>query len=472
MKTYKSTMIALIVLLVVIAGFFIAWPFIFHKETSPDVVPPTSERMLASSSVGTNTINNGDVVKIESNYNEHFIVEKVNGIWTSTTHPQLKIYDIAVDTLITSFSGLYGSLITEDEALVSNLKQYGLDDCPYVTFYLKSGEKHTLKIGNVTEKTSDYMQYKYAIIDGSKKLYSIQATDAKQLLVTKILLMRLNVFTLNVSKINNIKRYIKDALEYDLQADYSSDAKAWNMIAPIKIKGDSDKIAQITSAVGTLVLEDITEANSAKLDSYGLVNPGMKLVITDSDKVTQSLEIGNITSNNESYYCTLDGTNDVYTVSAISLQFLQESSVSYTKPNAYMINIKELSTIDITIDDQNYKMEVVDETNETFKFNGKILVGKESVDQFRSVLTSLFMLKISQVEPQNADLGALQLKVVYTLLNGTKVTVEAYKKDEISSYLFVDGKYIGGYANSKQIYGATPDGVMGEIELIKTMLPS
>ena len=95
MKQYKVTFISLIVLAVVLAGYFLISGLIGGEPSNDDQDQVRRERVLA--------FNPNRVVKIETHYKEDFVLEKIDDKWVCTSHDDLKVHESSIISILNSW---------------------------------------------------------------------------------------------------------------------------------------------------------------------------------------------------------------------------------------------------------------------------------------------------------------------------------------------------------------------------------
>jgi len=274
---------------------------------------------------------------------------------------------------------------------------------------------------------------------------------------------------------------------YRLEADFAGDEntnKLWNIVSPVKISGNSSVVEEFLKTVDSLVIADTAEANCQDLSVYGLDVPAFKYLFTDN-KGTYTISLGNKTTDGNYYYCTVNNGVDVFRVYASNLQFVDNPILSYAYPYAFFENYNTLKSIDIELlgklnEKHNLIFQFGDDNAEIITFNG--ISAKEMDDngktvydylyEVKGITTYCYALQIDKIEPDmSVDKGELLCRITYNRQDGSSCVVEAYSRDEATSYLFVDDKYMGGYCENRRIFSETDhEGLAGTIHAYQKLI--
>ncbi len=479
MKSFKTAIIAVIVLVVVIAGYFVATNLIEqNNETNATPVPE-------SSTVTIYEYNSDDVVKIVTEGMESFTLELgEDEIWKCTSHPHLNISDSAVYNIVTLLDGVTGELLYDEGAFKGELKDFGLDDPHLFTIYFKDGKSITYKTGDLNPSGTSY----YVMLDGSDKIYAVNTTYGIRLRLSQATITESDLITFaDTADLRSIQLTRKGSVYYRMEADLSGDSeddKQWQIIEPIKITGNASNIESFIEALDALSFADTAEPNCTDLTKYGLENPSYEYTFTDS-KDTYVLSVGNSTTDGSYYYCTVNGGNDVLRVYASSLTFLDNTMLSYAYTYAFFENYTTLNSIEIDIrGNVNEKHELVfqfgEDNAEMITLDG---VGAKKVDkngntvydylyEVKGITTYCYALQVDAVDIEmSLPKGDLLCRITYNRQDGTSCVVEAYERDEATAYLYVDGEYMGGYCDTWRIFSTTDhQGIVGTIDAFEKLI--
>ncbi len=466
MKQYRTTLIALGILVVLVAAFLVARPFLFRQEEEPGEEGNTYETVLPFS--------RDDIVKLESQFQERFVLEKKDsGSWSCLTHPEITLYSVSLTTILTKVVNLSGTLVAEGDEATEDLSRFGFaEDSYYLTCTLKDGSEYKLIYGTKSHSGSKI----YVRVEGVPKIYTISQSDAKVLQLTKISLISSMVLQFDdKEKIQDFSIQKKGERTLSAKADFSGSEKAWNVFYPISIDGDTDEINKLIDTLTSLTLADLAASDCQDLSLYGLDNPSVVYTLADN-KTSRSLSFGSLSANNQYYYCTFDGGNDVYTILAESVTFLDTDPINYIYRYVFLESVEGLSQVRITFDGADHVLDMAFTDNTaTYIFDGVNVVsgGNDFSTPFKKILTSLLSIKLQALEAEPAERGSLLAEVVYKRLDGSQVTVSCYQRDvdNTTMHLYVDGVYAGGYTGTRSLYGTAEEyGLRGCLDSLLSCL--
>jgi len=504
MRQYRTTLIALGVIVLALVGFFLAKNFISVKDDEPTATQaPTStvEYMVNA--------NNSEFNRVECFYKEKLKLKLEGSTWFCTDPSDFSIYSTAAYNLVSDFAGLSGTVIIGTDEYPSDnietfLEFYGItENSPYFEAFRKDGTSVKLIIGNATSTGSMY----YAKIDGINKIYTITAT---KFLVTRSALIDSTIFSFSdVEQIKEIVINKNGVKETELRASFVNEDKTWNMLKPIVIGGNIDgNIKSLVSSLEALAIESLQESNSSDLSIYGLSVPVAEYILADS-KSTQSIQIGNKSQDGLYYYCTINNNKDVYTVLSSSITFIDNDPLLYANCYPYIETWTNLDSIDITtysggvpshnimryeftggkiydeLTDQ-YDVEAYYYMNEIPSYkkddNGSYIYGDPNDDvdlnwEFKGIYTQLISIQIDGLCEEPVTKGDLLCRIVYKTKadaenpkEAAETVFEYYYRDDTTAYIYKNGVFFFGYTKQSRIYGADGIGIVGTIDLYKTEL--
>jgi len=504
MKQYRTTLIALVVIVLALMVFFLAKNLIPNNDDEPTATetPVSSVEYLVDA-------NYSEFNRIECFYKEKLKLKLEGTTWICSEPSDFKIYSTAAFNLVSDFTGLKGTVIIGVDEYPSNdvdtfLAYYGISDTsPYFEAFRKDGTSIKLVVGNATSTGSMY----YAIIEGVNKIFTITST---KFLVTRSSLIDSKIFSFSDSEqVKEIVINKNGVTETELRASFVNEEKTWNMLKPIIIGGNIDgNIKALVSSLEALAIESLQEANCSDLSVYGLSVPVAEYILTDS-KTTQSIQIGNKTQDGTGYYCTINSNKDVYIVLSSEITFIDNYSLLYANCYPYIETWTNLDTIDITtysagvashnimryeftgekiydeITDQ-YEVEAFYYMNEIPNFkkdaNGSYVYGDPNDDvdlgwEFKGIYTQLISIQLDGLCVEPTSKGDLLCRVVYKTKEDAENSKEAaetvfeyYYRDDTTAYIYKNGVFFFGYTKQSRIYGTDGVGIVGTIDLYKTEL--
>ena len=248
--------------------------------------------------------------------------------------------------------------------------------------------------------------------------------------------------------------------------------------------GHSANVEAFLETVDSLIIADTAEQNSQNLSAYGLDNPAFKYVFKDN-KNTYIISLGDKTSDGNYYYCTVNEGNDVFRVYASNLKFVDNPVLSYAYTYAFFENYTGLKSVDIELMgsvNEKHKLEFIfgEDDSETILFDGTSADkvgddGKKIYDylyEVKGITTYCYALQVDKIEAEMLfSKGDLICRISYTRKDGSVCVVEAYERDDATCYLYVDGKYMGGYCDTWRIFSETDhQGILGTIRAYEKLI--
>lgn len=466
MRQYRTTLVALGLIVVLFVSFVLLRPILFQEK----------EEVPEDETVYNNLFpfQSKDIVKIESQAQERYVLEKNDaGRWLCTSNPDIAVYDSAMTTILNRIVGLSAGVLVEGQEAEESLERFGFDEeTDFLRCTMADGTQQTLYYGTKSHDGSRT----YVRVDGVSKIYSLSRYDVNNLQLTRMSLINANIFHFDdTDKIQYFSIYKKGQAVLNAQASFSAEDKTWQVSHPLSIAGDDEEIEDVIKALVSLSLSELVAADCQDLSQYGLEVPRASYVLEDN-KVKRTLSVGGMSANQEYYYCTVDDSKDVYTVLASTFSFLDTDPITYIYRYLFLENVEGLSQVSLQIGGQTYLMDLhFTEDTATYLFNGINMVegDRDFSSQYKKLLTAMLSLKLQNLEEEPAQKGKLLAEFLYTRLDGTTATVSCYQRDEdnTSMHLYVDGEYSGGYASTRNLYGTAAEyGVQGCLDVLLALL--
>ena len=480
MKKYLTTIIALIVIAVLLSGFFIA-----KKAGWLDPKPTATNDPYADIETGpvfafftTDENAFSKISEIESvNAGEALVLVKSNGEWVSTSHESLSVISKNVNGCINSMRSLNGRVAYNGEMTESKLLEFGFKDSgTYIGLKLSDGTQHKIVYGKDNQSGTSA----YAWEEGTEKVFLVDKYQLNSTLVDAVDLLDSRVFSFDdpgqISRIN----ITKDGSDYlKLQAVISTDPDAprtWKVSHPLERVGKTATVEALLSSLTSTLLTGIEKMNCEDTSVYGLSPAKFKVSVTSPQK-TVTLSIGDLTPDRENYYVSVDDSSDVFLVEASNITFTDTSLLSFMDEYIFMVSYTKLKTVDIEILGRTYKLtyEATGEReNEIFTINGTNVYFNEDRDyrgDFKRIGTAMYGLKLTALSDEPSEKGELLCRIRYEEHDGTVNVVECFDRDGSTMYLYLNGAYQGGYGNR---YLLTSDndnyGIIGTIDNLYALM--
>ena len=179
MRNFKTTIIALVVLIVAIVVFICVKSFI-GKDSEPDETDATS------TSVSIFNIDTEKVTKVRALNEEEFSLYKTEDIWHCNSHLDMEVYSESVEDIIDDFASLKGNIITDFDSL----SDYNINEkSPYTELELSDGTTYKLMFGTTDAQGS----YRYVMVSGQEDtIFRVFEVYASKIMLTRGLLVKLN----------------------------------------------------------------------------------------------------------------------------------------------------------------------------------------------------------------------------------------------------------------------------------------
>lgn len=477
MKSFKTAIIAIVVLAVAITGYFVAKGVI--QKNQPQEETPADE----NTGVTVLSFDTDQVVRIESNDTESFVLTKSDSGWSCESPADVKLGVNSVADILNTLSNVKGTRLFAKGEWTGSLSDYGLEKPSLFTLYLSDGSRIQVKIGGMNPAGTMY----YVMLDGSDEIFTVNTIYGKRLKLTRNLLISGKLIELSdTSKLKTIEIKKKGESYCIFEADFSVSGdtnKAWNITYPIPMAGNTSVVDSLGEALAGLTVFDLLEANCQNLSQYGLEIPNVQYILTDN-KVTATCEFGNKTADGEFYYCTINGGKDVYRLNADNINFVDNTILAYAYPYAFFENYNTLSSIDIeifgTVNQRRKLTFQFGEDTELLSLDGVPSVKKDAegnkiydyLYEIKGITTYCYALQIDGLDiAASQPKGALACRITYHRQDGSSCVVEAYERDAATVYLYVDGTYMGGYCDSWRIFSETDhQGLWGTIKAYEDLI--
>lgn len=470
MKQYKLTIISLIVIAVVLVGFFVV-SSVMDKDDGNEVAVPTKD-IETESVFGFSSIS--EIQSYESNIVDDIKLERdSSGNWSCSTYEDIKLYAAGINTALSSVRSCMAAVVYQGEITDEVIKNYEISRTQHIKVTLKDGTVYTLRFG--MQKPGEAMYF--AAVEEKGKVYLINSTYKNAATLTKENLLYTQIFSFNdKGKIKNIEVHKKGEMFMSLTSKFTEESRTWTMKYPLERPCDDSYVEEVINSVTSIFTAEYIEGDCEDLSKYGLDNPAYFLKLTDN-KGSQTLSIGNRIPEGGQFYCVFGGDNNVFTIAMESVAFTDDSVIKYMNANIFnrMYTVLESIKVEITCGDinENFTMGFdIWEDGEQLYFNGNPLADNNAaIKAFRRLNTAVYSLDLVGLEPEPETKGELLIRITYTMsADGEVVVVEGYRNDETTMSLYENGKYCGGYDYIRQITGENNSyGIMGTLENFKTI---
>lgn len=427
MRFYRNAIILVAVLAVLAGAYFLVNRVNSGKLTIDDAINITK-------------IDEANIQEMTIENDEGIYTFKKNGTeWEMISDNRFKFDKYRVDLIATYFASLDAEKLIEENA--SDLSRYGLDKP--VTVTIKTADSETgLLLGNPTPTNEAY----YAMKKGDNTVYTVSIYIGENMKVTKNDLKDKNLFNVLSTEVTKMSLIRDDKIIFNAEM---TEETGWKMKEPIDGEVNMVKLNQSIESTIRAQIASFIEEDAKDLSKYGLDKPKYVLEIgTNTDKAI--VELGNIREDAENeIYAKFKDSNEVVTFHPSNLDFIDIETADIVQTLVYIVDIRDVSAVDVTIDGKTIKSRIESELSkeEEDKFYiddmDVTVKGEEGKDAFRDYYMALIGVTFQSVEP-DAVVPSVEPEIVfdYTLeVSPGRVKIEFIPKDENSYYVVKNGKY-------------------------------
>jgi len=130
------------------------------------------------------------------------------------------------------------------------------------------------------------------------------------------------ILALNQGDITGIAIRKKGSEELTL---VKNDTGKWQITAPRQLRADQDAVSSLLTTLSTLNSDRLIEDKAANLEQYGLAQPSLEVEVTEKNKKTDKLLIGDDTPSSSAAYAAVAGDPRVFTLPSYSKNSLDKS---------------------------------------------------------------------------------------------------------------------------------------------------
>ncbi len=462
MKQWKI-IIVFSVLLALLIGTLVATSILKNnKDTTSNVSPtPAIDPVIA--------IEEKDVSKItieNSNGKLEIVPGKgkdASGSETSTwklSYPENIVFS---EASVSSKISLY-TQITAEKLVAgkdANLSEFGLDKpLATVSVYLKSGVTKKILYGNETASIGA----NYVMLEGSGRICTTGSSNVSAAKASVLDFLDTNVLnSITVADTMNLTfKRAKDNLLFTAKSNNNASADGqtpatWQIITPIKIEANAEGYSVLLDQLTKITADSFIENAPKDFAKYGLDKPAYEFAIASKDKTIKCILGGN--AGNGSLYAYSDYVKAVFIINSGSLTLIDKPFVEMINSFVHMASIWEVKAIDINIDAQNIRCDIVDsqdkDTKSDFKVNGKDanVMSSSEDSYFRGFYQSIISIFIKGIDVEAKPEYIPTISISYTMIDVKKnIKLDFVKRDELTYFVFKDKIYQGYYVNKDDFY--------------------
>ena len=122
----------------------------------------------------------------------------------------------------------------------------------------------------------------------------------------------------------------------------------WQITAPKSLPADADAVSSMLSTLSSLSSDRTIEDKAASLEQYGLIQPAIELDITDKNKKTSKLLVGDDTPAGTAVYAAITGDPRVFALSSYKKSSLDKSTNDLRDKRLLTFDSDKVSSIELT----------------------------------------------------------------------------------------------------------------------------
>ena len=439
MKLYRNAII-----LVVIVALLVGAYFVVSKNKAADVDPDASTPTDTIKVVDYTTDKLASVTV--QNPDGTFVLTQQGTAWVLTSPTDIKADPSVLSSIAINASSIIADKLVEENA--QDLTKYGLDKSVVVKLELKDKTEKSFEIGEKTPTKGGY----YVKVTGENKVYVVSSYTCDQIIINRNGLKSKDLFGITSDMINKISMDRKGENVFTSEAD-AQVKTSWNLLKPIKGNTNTTALTPMFDALsGTRVMEFIEE-KPADLSKYGLDKPSYAFDFGTTTAGAFKLLLGDEKTKGSEMYAKLDGRDEVFTIDSTAYNFLDKPLREIIDLFVYLVNIDQVTGIDLTMDGRTDKMKLdvykdkdgnSDSDKDKFTFNGKDATGKNEDDKqpFREFYQALIAIGLDEVDLSGAKpVDNPDISINYTLKDGS-MKIDYVSKDADYYYVFRNGEYV------------------------------
>lgn len=482
-KKNLITMISLLLVLVLMSGFYI-WYINKDKLDREDISDTGSSQIIA-------TMDPELIDKLHfKNENADMTLVREGDIWVSEADKDRPIKQNYVQNMINLLDEIKTDRVVNEKP--EDLGQFGLSvPYAYIEATQSDGRTIALSIGNEVTGGQGY----YARLEGNDAVFIVIAIYGTHLSYSDANMTQVehgpNISSENIYHLEILQKDAEDfELIYDPDSLYhitSTPLLSWAILKPFEevYAAEISKVSELLSNYSSFSFLTCEEYNAKDFSQYGLDDPKASIFVeyrdqyeeqldkpekdpnTDEELTTRVIEedksfklyVGDLDEKGD-YYVRKDGDNAVYTMKASYVdKMLTLDAFSIISPFVNLYNIDTLNKIDIDIEGKPYSMEIKreriindegeEEIKSTYYHNGAIT----EEDIFKDVYQAMIGAKIDSQLNKELSVSGLEpiLTLVYHIEGYDQPFTTVYYSYDDSFYLIDNGYPVRFLADKRKI---------------------
>lgn len=427
MKNKKSIVIAVVVIVLLLAGILVLNFADFSSENGG--VTSTSEPSYTAFSSEVSDLKSVEVKTSDTSIK----AENVNGEWTIGGMDKSDVDPSKVSAFVSAVSSITSNRKIEEN--VTDFAQYGLEN-PSISVIITgiNGSVNTLYIGDKSPTLGEY----FIRLNDDAAVYTLYSHKVDTLLQPLSYYSDFNRFNINIDDINRIKiKKTDETIELKIIDNVDKNTNnVWEMVSPYQSGANDDYIDdKILAPIGDITLTNPIETRDGMFTES---SPVITLTVKPYDNTTgkygeeyiEELTVGK--SDGEKTYVKYKGK--MFAVSAENVSFVGEKSFDIVSKLQALVDISEVESVTLEYNGKKHKIDVSkDGSKYSFKLDGKNADTKTSQTIYQQII-SLAVDGVYAGEPA----GDTLLKISYG--DKADTVIEFKSMDGLNCALVRNGK--------------------------------
>lgn len=464
MKIYKTAIIIVVTLAVGIAGFFIVREIVMRNTPSKIYELNTVITGVRSDSV-TNLVieNDGNILTLEKGSETIYDNDgnkTIREAWYLVDERDTALAQDIIDSLVVAVSNLVASEVVEEEA--EDLTQYGIDGSYSVKVQTEDGVEFKILLGNMLFNRDGY----YAKLEDNNTIYSIALYSANEIYTSRAEILDLNIFK---GTLSNVEAFL---LSKDGEPKFTIQTESvitWVMTEPVEARADINNSDEMIENLLDLAVDEYIDAAPEDLEEYSLLKPSYSVSIVINGE-SQTMHIGRENRIDNTFYASMEGKNEVFTIDSTTLTFLDNEAIDMVYGFPFIPNITNVKSVDIDIAGMQLLFELQFDTESNmleYKFDGVEISMVGGIQTWGSFFfQSMISAPVVELEPGWEIEGDPYASLIYTYTDDVSETIEYYERNGDTCYFVRNGYYTGLVID--RAYISEDRGFAALVELVKS----
>ena len=438
MKLYRNA----IILLVIVALLGGAYYFISNRNVPEDNSEDYNSDIIKLSDYTSD--------KVESltlkNPDGTFVIVKKDTEWVISSPAGFNGDSSVLSSIVINAGSLTADKLVEENA--QDLSVYGLDNPVLITVKLNDGKEFTVEIGDKTPTKGGY----YVKLSGESKVYVIGSYTGDKLVIGKNGMKSKALYTITTDMITQLSM---DRNGENVFASVKGAEESWSLTQPIKGSVNTTALYPMLEALAATAVSEFVEESASDLSKYGLDKPSYVFDFNTTTAGAFKLLLGDEKTKGSEFYAKLDGSDEVFVINSSAYNFLDKPLTEIVEVFAYIVNIDQVTKIDLTMEGKTTSMTLdvykdaegkSDNDKDKFTVNGVDASGKDENDDqpFRKFYQELIGISLDEIDVNGKPEGSPEISIKYTLkADPGTMQVDFISKDANYYYVVKNGEYSG-----------------------------